>query len=494
MQNKTCTNLLILGGGILFYLLFWSEKQGINLLMFDVFLLGSLGYLYRDVFQSKYVKILTAGTILTVLMVVIHNSAISKIIHFFSFVTLIGFVHREQIVFTAKGLLEGFLELVSGPFKPFRQEAKTTEPAKPKKRGWRRQIKLLPIPIVIFMIFYWVYYSANPKFAELSDQFWGNFDWLWTFDIPIDKIIFFLFGLAISGGVLAKSLRKNNRKPTPENLSRETIKAGVENRTFKTMDLFSEYQTSLLVFYSLCGLLLFVNLIDIRYVWFGFDPEQPQNLKQYVHSGTYLLILAIIMAMVVIIFVFRGNLNYFSKNERLKQLAYLWIGLNVVLAISVDVRNMRYIHFHGLAYKRIGVILFLGLTFYGLYTMFLKVRDKKTLAFLLHKNSWAAYFCLVFACVINWDTFITNYNLNKNTKAEINVPWLLHTTSDKNLFQLIENQDLLKEKESYPKTTALNIDDLLNRKIERFEYKMSRLSWLSWNYSDYRNQRFLENK
>jgi len=194
----------------------------------------------------------------------------------------------------------------------------------------------------------------------------------------------------------------------------------------------------------------------------------------------------------VIIYYFRGNLNFLKNNTRLKQLAYVWIGLNVVMAISAAIRNMRYIDFHGLAYKRIGVMLFLGLTFYGLYTMFLKVRDKKTLSFLLNKNGWAAYFCLILACLFNWDTLITSYNLNKETKGQINIPWLLYTTSDKNLYQLLENRELLKEKDSYPTITNEFIDENLEKNRKQFQHKMSRLSWLSWNYSDYRNQKYLE--
>ena len=491
MRNEINTKFLVLSGSIIFYLLFWSEKQGVNLLLFDAFLIGGLWYSYQQSFQSKYIKILLVGTLITALTVVIHNSAISKIIHFLSFTTLIGFLHQEKLVFTAEGLFYGILELICAPAKPFINLKKTETAPKSKKRGWKRQVRLLPLPIIIFTIFYWVYYSANPKFAELSDQFWGNFSWLWTFEIPFEKIIFFLFGLWLITGALLKSIHKTKLKQKPEDLTRVLLKTNKTTGNFKNMDLFSEYQTALMVFYSLCALLLLVNLIDIRYVWFGFDPDQPQNLKQYVHSGTYLLILAIIMAMVVILFVFRGNLNYFSKNERLKQLAYFWIGLNTILAISVGIRNIRYIDFHGLAYKRIGVMLFLGLTFYGLYTLYLKVKDKKTTNFILNKNGWVAYFSLVFACLINWDTFITNYNLTRDTKSEINVLWLLNTTSDKNLYQLLENKELLKEKESYPVISDTHIEAELEQKRKRFENKMSHISWLSWNYSDYRNQQYL---
>jgi len=260
MKNDTNTKLLVLIGSILFYILFWSEKQGINLLILDTFLLGSLWYSYRESFNSKYVRVLAVGTILAVLMVVIHNSAIAKIVHFLSFTTLVGFIHREKIVFVARGLGEGLLEMISTPFKIFKSFQPETS-AKPKKKSLGRQLQLLPIPIVIFIAFYWVYYNANPKFAELSDQFWSNFSWLWTFDIPFLKIMFFIFGMFIVGGILLKANRKSIDQPPPEDLLRADIKARNQGLSFGNVSLQNEHQMGLMVFYSLCGLLLFVNLL-----------------------------------------------------------------------------------------------------------------------------------------------------------------------------------------------------------------------------------------
>ena len=130
-------------------------------------------------------------------------------------------------------------------------------------------------------------------------------------------------------------------------------------------------------------------------------------MKIYVHEGTYLLILAILLAMGIILVLFRKNINFIPNNDKLRKLAYFWLAQNVILAFSVGMRNFRYIEFCGLAYKRIGVFIFLILTFYGLKTMHEKISEKKTLHHVIHKNAWVLYLTLIAASCINWDVFIT---------------------------------------------------------------------------------------
>ena len=69
----------------------------------------------------------------------------------------------------------------------------------------------------------------------------------------------------------------------------------------------------------------------------------------------------------------------------------LWVVQNFILGISVFLRNYHYISFHGLAYKRIGVIVFLVLVLIGLVTLFVKLRERKSFFYLVRVNGWAAF-------------------------------------------------------------------------------------------------------
>jgi hypothetical protein len=73
-----------------------------------------------------------------------------------------------------------------------------------------------------------------------------------------------------------------------------------------------------------------------------------------------MLILSILLSLGILIYYFRSNQNFYPKNGFLKAAAYLWLVQNAVLSVSVLIRCGYYISEYGLAYKRIGVVIFLA--------------------------------------------------------------------------------------------------------------------------------------
>jgi len=278
---------------------------------------------------------------------------------------------------------------------------------------------------------------------------------------------------------------KDFEKPiNQEHLTRNRFLKTKRLLPFKTNSLKQEYQTALLVIISLNVLLFLVNLVDIYYVWFAAIKVTPNQLSNYVHEGTYFLIMALILAMVVIVYYFRKNLNFYPGNRILKFAAYAWVFQNAILAISVAIRNFRYIDHFGLAYKRLGVFIFLLMVFIGLITLFFKIKEKRTLYYLLHRNSWALYAVLIIFSVINWDVMITRYNISVDTESKIDVVYLVHELSNKNIYVLKEHESYLREMA----TSERGFDKMLATKIWKFEKEQKRYSWLSWNWADARNQ------
>jgi hypothetical protein len=119
----------------------------------------------------------------------------------------------------------------------------------------------------------------------------------------------------------------------------------------------------LIFVFMMNALLVLLNIIDIQFTWIGFDPAQVDNLAYYVHNGTYLLIFSIVMSMLLLLYFFRGNQNFYTKNRFLKFGAYFWIVQNAFMALSVGLRNLYYIeYYYALSYKRIGVMIISILT------------------------------------------------------------------------------------------------------------------------------------
>lgn len=491
MKKSLFANLAVLIGVGVYYFLFWQERMGVNVLIFSLLIQGVLLYLQPESRSKREVLITGVGTFLTALLVVFHNSLLVKIIHVLSLSTFVGFTQQYELRFIFYAFLLYLHNMLRVPLAAL-QHLRTQSDLNYGMQRLRYSLNVTVIPIIILLVFYGIYYNANPKFAEVSNSFWTSFLELFQWNISLEKTIFILTGVFILGGIFWHSggerLAKRQLKQV-ENLVRKRKDRAKQLVRLGVIDLKKEYQSGLILVIALDILLVIVNALDIRHVWFGEQPDNPLTWKNYVHEGTYLLIGAILLAMGILVVLFRKNINFFPKNEALKIAAYVWIIQNALLAISVGVRNWRYVEHCGLAYKRIGVFLFLMLVLFGLYSMFIKVKDRKSFYFLLHRNSWAMYAILIAATFVNWDVFITKYNLNHHAEEALDVAFLMDEVSDKNLSLLFDNQEFIVKKGKWELTQLQK--DLANKK-RQFNEKIEEGSWKSWNYMDWKNAQKLK--
>ena len=136
------------------------------------------------------------------------------------------------------------------------------------------------------------------------------------------------------------------------------------------------------------GLLLFFHISDIFYLITDRLPEG-MSYTEYLHQSVNTLILSIVLAIAIVMYFFRGNLNFWQNNRRLKTLTYLWIAQNGVLVLTTAYKNFLYIEgWHGLTHKRIGVYVYLLLTMIGLITTYIKVEKVKSNWYLFRQNAW----------------------------------------------------------------------------------------------------------
>ncbi|MFH2143272.1 MAG: DUF4173 domain-containing protein, partial [Bacteroidota bacterium] len=250
----------------------------------------------------------------------------------------------------------------------------------------------------------------------------------------------------------------------------------------KKFALRSENRTGIILVSLINALLLIINVIDINWIWFDFQLLEGMDLKQLVHEGTYLLILSILISMGIILFYFRANLNFYKRSKWLKYGVYIWILQNVILAVSVAIRNFHYINYFGLAYKRIGVLIFLVLTIIGLITLAYKILSKKTGFYMIKTNAWSVFFMMIFISFFNWDIIITKHNLNHRFPQNMEADFLLRM-SDKTLHILSNEKEKFK---TQPFLKNQNSVKILEKRIDQFIDIQSERSFFSWNYGDYK--------
>ncbi|MEL6637687.1 MAG: DUF4173 domain-containing protein [Bacteroidota bacterium] len=506
MQRSVIELVLTLLGVIAFNLLFWQQTMGLNTLWFAGLMMAALFYLHPRGMRRRSTLLLAGGTLLTAVWVVVFHSALSKAVHLLSFCTTIGISQQRSLRFLWYGFLLGLWSVASTPRKLWRNiRQQLPQPDSKLRIGY--YARLIVFPLLIVLAFYYLYRWANPHFSELTTIFWDTLLYQWTVDIYWPRVGFILLGLLLCGGILLPTpldffhRREATKSDGLHRLNPETRRRRLEQRRnwdihkrFSPLSLRNEYRAGGLLLYALNVLLFLVNLTDLRHVWWGFGEGEIPLLKNYVHEGTYLLIAAILLAMVVLLYFFRSNLNFFPDGGALRRAAYLWIGQNAFLTLSVGLRNYHYIDYHGLAYLRIGVLLFLLLVLYGLWTLYLKIRDRRSAFFLLQRNAWAVYLILLLASSFNWDVWITRYNLDTPTQGPIDVGFLLRGASDKNLFLLEGRLDELAERESFPLLRDEDIRRYYHWKVRGFERRVAQQGWPSWNLPDHRNQRYLREK
>lgn len=491
MKKDNLLKVLSIIGGLIFALLFWKEKLGLNTIIFSIFL-WIVFLIDRGTLQnSGKVLIPALGTILASIFIVVNNSANSKIVWVISLLLWSGYNQKKAVHSFYNAVILGFSSFLESPLLLIKSNWNNSN-----KTAWKafwKKISILIIPLALLALFFGIYYAANPKFANLYHRIHHVFQRAFSFELDAVFLLLTLVGLMLSSGLFFTSALNNFFHKIDSNKTELLIRKRKKTKNlFSTINFLSlkkEYQIAVIVLGLLNLQLIVVNGLDLAYVWFTFEERNAVELSQFVHEGTGFLILSILLAIGIILWFFRGNLNFIAKNKFLKNLVYIWIIQNAFLALSVGMRNFHYVNAYGLAYLRIGVFFFLILVLYGLWTIKEKVSAPKSFYYLFQKNAWFFYFCLLAFSGINWHIAITKFNLSKQAKNGIDVSFLVKDVGDQNLYILFENEELLHQNFNSGKE---KLEEALDNKKQKFINKQSSYSWKSFNVPDWRNRSYFD--
>ena len=505
MKQGIPKSFLIIAGAIIFNIIFWQEKLGLNAILFDIFICITIFILFPYSLKNNTSKWLFAGHLITAAMLLVQNTILSKIgftITLLLFVSFSQYLHRS-VWYAAGSSIQNYILAVPNFFNVLKlKDGKSSG-----KTGRHKSFRKLILPFLILIVFAIIYSFANKVFSNIitdittsiSNWIAHFFDWF-----SMERLAFFLLGIIIISGLFLRNknsffsdvdMRMKNDLSRKKTLFKKWKESAWSDLliiiTGKTssgiLALKSELTMGSVSLVLLNALLLLINIIDVKYVWLGFSFSKDAAMAAYVHEGAWMLIFSIVLAMLLLLFFFRGNLNFYKKNKWLRYGAYLWIFQNSFLVFSVFNRDYFYISQYGLAYKRIGLLFFLAMVLAGLVTVFLKIYFTKTNYYLLRLNAWAAVILLVFASTINWDETIAQYNLARKYTIPPDVPFLL-SLSDKTLPLLQNNKEILEKDsptdEYYYEGSFHNALDFFEYRKKNFLDQQKSYTWLSWNVAD----------
>ncbi len=413
-------NITLIISSFLFSLLFYEKNTGLNFLLFSLLLVTFLATINYKKFKTKKTLIYASCYIGASSFVFMHNSFLAILASIISFFVLLGSLTALRSSLYIE-FINGFYTTIASSFTNYYNHfLDETEAVKKRKINYLYWTKTIGIPIVILLIFIILYRSANPNF----DQILRNIDLSF---INLKWILFTLLGYFILLNI------SNPQKVQPITQIDSETNNQLEQRELpeqSSTSLLQENQLGIILLVLLTILIGFFLTTDVFYLSTLADVGA-SSLSKTVHEGIYALITSLIFAIIIILYFFRGNLNFYKKNKQLKALTTVWILLNVLLVVITAYKNYLYVTHNGFTYKRIGVFIYLFLTLIGLITTYIKVYAKYNLWYLLRKNIRIAFLILILSSALNWDQLITKYN---TTNAQIlDLEYLINLSNNNTL-------------------------------------------------------------
>jgi hypothetical protein len=490
---------------LIYNYIFWNEKPGINFGIFSTLLAASLAISRPEIIYRINWWFAVVCVLLTGVGVTLFNSGLSIAMHFFSCLVMIVFSWPSNVKSPAIAIFNFFAGAFNQVLSFFLNGIKFISKTK-SGRTFLYYFKIAIAPLVIMGIYLLLYSGSSNTFAnyfngffttlgELIESFFENVSAPW--------LVFLLCGMTL----IALAL-----KTTPAIRAINYLNEGFDdlfriNKSVKKVSGFrqmiyrpvipmnairKQFKSGVLLLIGVNILLLIFNITDIKENWFGYQVPENFSLKNFVHEATWYLIISMLLSIVILLYYFHGNLNFYKKNKTIKILSYVWIVQNTLLCTSVLLRNWHYISYHGLAYKRIGVLVFLALVIIGLITMYKKIEQKKSAKWLLKINSVACVLLLSGLSLVNWDMVIARYNLNHANRSEIDVDFYLKLGPA--VYPLLyENLGVIEEqiKAHHAKPTRwCEIETIqefrsrLNTNASRFTEVYPKYTWPSYNAAE----------
>ena len=500
-MQKSLKGWVVILFTIVFNFFFWKEKLGLNIVLFTGVFGTILYLLHPDERKKKPTLLAIAGIILSSIAILWHNSLFSKFILFGSIFLFIAALVEKEIKTIYYLIPSGFLGIITSPFR--RNDFYTTPKNKPTGNTVK-WIKLSIIPFAIVILFAVIYSAANPVFANKLDELIDNLGTYFA-DIfkyyPFTRFLFIGFGLLVGVGIYyfkSLNLFDEREKNHRVDLIRQRNRIA---RMFPMLALKAEINGAIITILMLNLLLLFLNMLDFNVFIVQDSSSITGSFSDNLHKGTWMLIFSIFLSAAIVLYIFRGNINFYKNNKFLKTITYIWIVQNIILSLSVVVRVYHYILHHGLAYKRIGVVIFVIATIIGLITLIKKVQNTKTVSYLFRVNGISIYSILVISALFNWDSIIATHNFKYAESKNIDYIFELNM-SDKVLPILDQNRERLElnnskyknSSYSYSWTNSQTLLEKLDQRIEQFRRRQKERSWLSFNYSDYSTAKYFSDQ
>ena len=434
MKKLHLTGLALITAA-LFVVLFYQKIIGINLLLFEAIMIPIMLYINRPIKLNLLTGSILFATSLTAVFTVIVSTSWGIVINFallFCLGYVLAFQKGKSFPHVAYGtFLHCFLAQISLFLSYFEDNSNSSFMKKSYKFFF-----VVFIPVAILLIFTLLYSFSSSIFSQKVTDILSN-----------TLFLFFILGLIVANPLL---MRTKTLSIYEDDISSSDDLKRIRKKysfSFSTTVLRTQNTAGIVLLFLLNALILCFNYIDISNIWIGFKWDG-NSLKEFVHEGTWVLLFSVLISAAIALYFFHNNLNFFSENKLLKRLTVIWMAQNLIMTVSVAIRNLYYINYFGLAYKRIAVLFFLVLVAIGLITIIIKILKIKSSYFLWRTNGFSLLAVLTVSALFNWDVVITKYNFAHYDRSFIEYRFIYELSNAtlpyavKSIEELTEIQDV----------------------------------------------------
>lgn len=399
--------------------LFYTEIPGLNALISCIITIPLFFALKKELRKNVNWWLSSALWLICSFGVFVNPNFVSILAFIGSF---LYFLSQSNTSFPAffTGILHSFTAIFAGWVNVTEISINRMENKEGRNNKWFRNFLIVMLPLIVIIIFLKLYQAADETFLKLTEFI--NLDWIsWDFIIVYCLVLFLAHGLFFFVSQKEFEALESKIQPDVKQTYKDKIEAffGIANER--------KIAFSLLLILNL--FLLLYNGIDFYHLFIADDLLASQSISQTVHGGINSLITSLIMVMLIISYLFRGQLN-FQGSKVLKILAVFWLMQNCFMISTTFLKNFDYVHSYGLTYKRIGVYIYLFLSLIGICLAIYKIVHHKSTWFLLRKGSITFAFILSLFLTFNWNKIIVNYNLTYIAPSKIDYNYLLNLGPD----------------------------------------------------------------
>jgi hypothetical protein len=154
------------------------------------------------------------------------------------------------------------------------------------------------------------------------------------------------------------------------------------------------------------------NLLDLQHVW--QDGALPYGFThaQYVHRGSYTLIITVIMAAGFIMMALRPG-TATAESRQVRALVYLFAAQNFLLVASSAKRTLSYIAGYGMTEWRLAGLIWMALVALGLVFTVMRIVQNRDNHWLVQVNVKAAALLMLFCAFADFRPFIAEWNVDR---------------------------------------------------------------------------------